>query len=369
MASLHDKIYGCIAASRVGSSMGTLTEGWSVERIKEVWGKVEFLRDRPSRFKEPVRRRAQQWSEKYFWHYPYDRKAGETEDGIERQKLICTAIIEKKGRITAADLAAIVTRDVDEKRDFGYRMWVGDTWLYPFVKAGVPANYVGLFSAWPGIVSFTRACHPVGLVNACNPEQAARDAWEVGMMYQPTFSTGLPTAAAFVAGLAEACKANSTKDSVVEVVRQYAGEAVTTEIDACLEIASRYNDVFAMRDEMNGRYAGLPGDFGEELLAKGLAIFYVTAGNVRDTIVGGVNFGRDTDCVTAIAAGFSGAFSGSATIPAEWIAQVDQAEKEAEHTVSHLSCKETADGLYAAVQNEMAKARRLVADLDASINA
>ncbi len=98
-----------------------------------------------------------------------------------------------------------------------------------------------------------------------------------------------------------------------------------------------------------------------------MAIFYVIAGNVRDAIVGGVNFGRDTDCVTAIAAGFSGAFSGSATIPAEWIATVDKAEKEAEHTVSHLSCEETADGLYAAVQNEMAKARALIADLDASI--
>ena len=369
MATLYDKIYGCIAASRVGSSMGTLTEGWSVERIKQVYGKVEFLRDRPSRIQEPVRRRAQAWSEKYFMHYPYEAKAGETEDGIERQKLICTAIIEKKGRITATDLAAIVTRDVDEKRDFGYRMWVGDTWLYPFVKAGVPANYVGLFSAWPGIVSFTRACHPLGLVNACNPDAAARDAWEVGMMYQPMFSTGLPTAAAFCAGLAEACKATSTRDTVVEVVRQYCGEAVRAEIDACMTVALKYNDPFEMRDEMNARYAGIPGDFGEELLAKGLCIFYVTAGNVRQTIVGGVNFGRDTDCVTAIASGFSGAFSGSATIPADWIATCDAAEKVAEHTVSHLSCKETADGLYAAVQNEMAKSREQMSALEASIKA
>jgi len=369
MPSLYDKIYGCIAASRVGSSMGTLTEGWSVQRITEVYGRVQDLADRPSRFSEPVRRRAQPWSEKYFWHYPQDRKAGETEDGIERQKLICTAIIEKKGRITASDLAAIVIRDVDEKRDFGYRMWVGDALLYPFVKTGVPANYVGLFSHWPGIVSFTRACHPIGLVNACNPEAAARDAWEVGMMYQPTFSTGLPTAAAFCAGLAEACKVNATKDSVVEVVRQYCGEAVRTEIDACMSIAIKYNDVYAMREEMNARYAGLPGDFGEELLAKGLAIFYVTAGNVRETILGGVNFGRDTDCVTAIASGFSGALSGSATIPAEWIAKVDAAEKAAEHTVSHLSCRETADGLYAAVLNEMDKSRQHLSDLDASIAA
>ena len=139
------------------------------------------------------------------------------------------------------------------------------------------------------------------------------------------------------------------------------------EIDACMAVALKYNNALEMRDEMNARYAGIPGDFGEELLSKGLAIFYVTAGNVRDTIVGGVNFGRDTDCVTAIASGFSGALSGTATIPAEWIATVDTAEKDAEHTVSHLSCRETAEGLYAAVQNEMANSRKQLADLEASI--
>lgn len=366
MASLFDKIYGCIAASRIGSSMGTLTEGWSVSRITEVYGKVEGLGGRKSRHSEPVRRRAQQWSEKYFMHYPYDAKPGETEDGIERQKLICTAIIEKKGRITASDLAQIITRDVDEKRDYGYRMWVGDALLYPFVKAGVPANYVGLFSHWPGIVSFTRACHPIGLVNACSPRNAARDAYEVGMIYQPTFSTGLPTAAAFLAGLAEACKPGATRDSVVETVCEYSIEAVRAEIDACMKIALKYNDPFEMRDEMNARYASLPGDFGEELLAKGLAIFYVTAGDVRQTIIGGVNFGRDTDCVTAIATGFSGALSGTATIPQEWIYTVDQAEKKAEHTVSHLSCKETAQGLYAALLNEMDMAREQIAAVEVS---
>jgi ADP-ribosylglycohydrolase len=367
MPNLYDKIYGCIAASRIGSSMGTLTEGWSVARIKEVYGRVEAMAPQASRHNEPVRRRAQQWSEKYFMRYPDPKQIGETEDGIERQKLICTAIIEKKGRITATDLAAIIIRDVDEKRDFGYRMWVGDALLYPYVKAGVPANYVGMFSHWPGIVSFTRACHPIGLVNACNPEAAARDAWEVGMLYQPTFSTGLPTAAAYAAGLAEACRPNATKDSIVEVVRCQCGEAVRAEIDACMQIALKYEDAIEMRDEMNARYAGLPGDFGEELLAKGLSIFYVTAGDVRQTIIGGVNFGRDTDCVTAIASGFSGALSGTASIPPEWIAQVDQAEKDAQHTVSHLSCRETAAGLFAAVKAEMAKSRRQLADLEASI--
>lgn len=364
MVSIYDKIYGCIAASRIGSSMGTLTEGWSVARIQEVYGRVEDLAPRKSRNTQPVRRRAQQWSEKYFMYYPYEEQAGGTEDGIERQKLICTSIIDKKGRITARDLGETIVRDVDEKRDYGYRMWCGDSVLYPFVKAGLPVNYVGLFSHWPGIVSFTRACHPIGLINACNPEAAARDAWEVGMLYQPTFSTGLSSAAAFSAGLAEACKPSATPDSIVETVCQYADEAVRTEIEACLSIAAKYNDVFEMRDEMNARYAGLPGDFGEELLAKGLSIFYKTAGNVRDTIIGGVNFGRDTDCVTAIATGFSGTLSGTATIPTQWIEQVDNAEKVAKHTVSHLSCKETADGLYAALLNELTKVKQQIADVE-----
>lgn len=369
MASLYDKIYGCIAASRIGSSMGTLTEGWSVEKIKQVYGKVEDLAPRKSRNSEPVRRRAQAWSEMYFWYYPYEEQAGGTEDGIERQKLICTAIIDKKGRITAADLAKTIIRDVDEKRDFGYRMWCGDTVLYPLIKAGMPPNYVGLLSHWPGIVSFTRACHPIGLVNACNPEAAARDAYEVGMIYQPVYSTGLPTAAAFVAGLAEACKAGATRDSVYDTVCQYSIEAVRAEIDACMTIASKYNDPYEMRDEMNARYERIPPDFGEELLAKGLAIFYVTAGDVKETILAGVNFGRDTDCVTAIASGFSGALSGTGTIPTEWIETVDRAERVAEHTVSNISCKETADGLYAALMNEMDKARQHLADVEMSMSA
>ena len=107
----------------------------------------------------------------------------------------------------------------------------------------------------------------------------------------------------------------------------------------------------------------------DELLAKGLAIFYVTAGNVKDTIIGGVNFGRDTDCVTAVATGFSGTLSGTATIPGRWIEQVDAAEKAAQHTVSHLSCRETTEGLYAAALAEMDKMKRIAAMIDESIKA
>ncbi len=71
----------------------------------------------------------------------------------------------------------------------------------------------------------------------------------------------------------------------------------------------------------------------------------------------------------AIASGFSGALSGPATIPKAWIETVDRAEQKAVHTVSHLSCRETAEGLYKAALGEMENARRHISYLEASINA
>ena len=35
---LFDKIYGCLAGSRIGSAMGAPTEGWSMEKITETHG-------------------------------------------------------------------------------------------------------------------------------------------------------------------------------------------------------------------------------------------------------------------------------------------------------------------------------------------
>ena len=55
------------------------------------------------------------------------------------------------------------------------------------------------------------------------------------------------------------------------------------------------------------------------MVPKGLAIFYVTKGDLKSAIIGGVNFGRDTDCCAAIASGIAGAFSGISGIPDEWI--------------------------------------------------
>ena len=48
-----------------------------------------------------------------------NRLPGTTEDGIERQKLMATAIIEKQDRILAHDLVAVWVRDLDPDKMVG----------------------------------------------------------------------------------------------------------------------------------------------------------------------------------------------------------------------------------------------------------
>ena len=87
--TLRDKIYGCICGAHIGSAMGAVVEGWPHERIDEIYGTLD-------RFAA-------------YEHYGngWVREAGSTEDGIDRQKLMITAIIEKGGRINAEDLRRI----------------------------------------------------------------------------------------------------------------------------------------------------------------------------------------------------------------------------------------------------------------------
>jgi len=75
---LYDKIFACLAASRIASAMGAAVEGWSMEKIAERYGVFDKL------------------IAYHHYNVDWDHPAGSTEDGIERQKLMCTAIIEKQ---------------------------------------------------------------------------------------------------------------------------------------------------------------------------------------------------------------------------------------------------------------------------------
>ena len=63
--------------------------------------------------------------------------------------------------------------------------------------------------------------------------------------------------------------------------------------------------------------------------------------------------GRDTDCITAVAGGIAGALSGTASLPVEWIEQVDKATQNLRCTNNKRTMRQHADGLYDAFKNRL----------------
>jgi ADP-ribosylglycohydrolase len=354
--SLFDKIYGCLAGTYIGSSMGVAVEGWHMDRIAQQYGVLKEFK--PFRFKG--------------WECP----PGSTEDGMERQKLMCRAIIDKQDRITAEDLVDTWRKVMDDEKTAAMaKMTEGfDRDLMALAKTrAVPAGQLGTLVKYSHLNTTVRSCHAIALINACDPEGVIRDLYDVARVYQPLSSDGYPWGAAYNAALVDAMKPDATVQSVIDTALRYAAGGVRGEIQRALDIAKKYENPMEMRKEFYQIYSGTGTAYAQswvnETAAKALAVFAATKGNVKDAIIVAVNFGRDTDCLGASAGGLAGAFSGTRTIPPEWIETVDKATQKHPYTNSRLTIKETAEGLYGALRNKVRKMKQYVALMEAQFQA
>ena len=106
-----------------------------------------------------------------------------------------------------------------------------------------------------------------------------------------------------------------------------------------------------------------PFSYANEVVTKGICIFKMVQGDTREAILCGVNMGRDTDCVAAVAAGIAGALTGSESIPEEWIRQVDHATSVNPYTNSKRTLRENADMIYEAFLSRLEKAERYIKEM------
>ncbi len=74
--------------------------------------------------------------------------------------------------------------------------------------------------------------------------------------------------------------------------------------------------------------------------------------------------GRDTDCMTAVAAGISGALTGGASLSPEWVKQVDYATTLNKYTNSQRTLREHSDGLYNAFKARLRKMHAFIEEMD-----
>ncbi|MBL7152677.1 MAG: ADP-ribosylglycohydrolase family protein [Phycisphaerae bacterium] len=349
-ASLYDKMFGCLAGSRIASAMGAAVEGWSMDRITEKYGVFDKL--------------------VAYHHYnvDWDHPAGSTEDGIERQKLMCTAIIEKQDGITARDLVKTWIKVLDPNK-MKYMTEGFDRELLAHAKSGSLRPWqLGSLSKHAHLNTTARSFHALAVINACDIDGVIRDVYEIGRVYQPPNSDSFEWGAAYNAGVVHAMTPDATVDSVIGTVLKHSTDEMRKEIQNGLDIAAKHSDPLNIRAELNEVYAGKDGPYAAakrmksyhassiyETVTKALAVFVATRGNVKDATITAINFGRDTDCLGATAAALAGAFSGTATIPPEWIEAVEQGTRNNPYTNSRLTIKETADGMYSALKAKVSK--------------
>jgi len=361
MSQLFERIYGCEAAGTIANSMGDVTEGLLYPAIEERYGFVDTLLAQDKK----GGRTPQVFGPDFVYH-PHHRPPGMTEDGQERHRLCTSAILKKGGRITVEDLARTWIEDIDSEK-FGYLLGPQDRIIYEQLKAGVPPWEVGRNPSWPGFIGTSKMIMPVGMVNACNPDQAGKDALDVGRIKDSRNARGnyaLEVCAGIAAATAEALKPAATVESIVGAALAWLSSPPRKEVERGVAWAREVGSWKDLRPLYDEAYRGKPMSNAVEILSGALACFLVANGQPREAILYAVNLGRDTDCKAYVTGGLAGALRGIRAVPAEWVRTIEEEVVNDPYTVSRRTAREAAEGLTQATLATMRRMKDAVAAIE-----
>ncbi|MFB9471887.1 ADP-ribosylglycohydrolase family protein [Nonomuraea salmonea] len=341
MTPLEDRATGCVAGAAVGDALGGATEGWTAEQIVERYGgRVEGIvppYNADWRNARPIA--------------PYHKGDGHiTDDTLMTHALI--RVYEKAGRHLDAYAVAehLVPELMGEKR-----------WIPELEAEALPLQRIFLAEKWivarlhyghadpreagvGNIVNCGAAMYvaPVGIVNAADPDAAYAEALDLAGAHQSSY--GREAAGVMAAAVAEAMRPGATADSVVGACLRLAKDGTRAAIEAVCETASglghwegsfealraavRPYDTVADTYRDQGLGARRPSRVHSiEELPLALAFLVIAKGDYRDTVLGGVNYGRDADSIASMGGAIAGALGGLSSVPAEWVEQVGTASR------------------------------------------
>jgi ADP-ribosylglycohydrolase len=189
--------------------------------------------------------------------------------------------------------------------------------------------------------------HPIGIINACDPQNAALDALDVCQTIQSSLISFAPDAAAAIAAaIAEAFKPEATVDSIIQAGKAFVDENIGQIIDECLDYAQKAPDILEVRDLFWRRFGGRVPTDSLEVVGESFAIFWIAKGDPKQCMIGGSSLGRDSDCVASIAGAIAGAFQGIDAIPKNWVEICQKAMDEDPHEIIDMSMEEQSEALY-----------------------
>ncbi len=341
--NLYDRIYGCLTGAGIGDALGAPVEGWYWNEIREKHGRLEEFKP-------------------FDTGYSDGSPGSFTDDSVLRHYL-CLAIIEKGGRITPDDWGAYWAAHVNTDR-----LWVNERLTKIKLKQGMNPWRTGDGNIPAGCASMMIA--PIGIVNACNPDQAFQDGMNIAGVNQ--FGPNQDGAASVAAGQAEAFDPDATVDSVIGAMYDHSSWFMRRAYDLTMELARSSEDVDTFAEQFykkmldwswpqgNWRKDHYFSGNSHEFVPVVMAIFYLCDGDVNRSIIEGASFGRDCDTIASVVGGLTGAMHGASAIRSEWIEQCERANAPFYEEVEgsrEKTLKTVAERMVRVIENEATAAR------------
>ena len=187
------------------------------------------------------------------------------------------------------------------------------------------------YAGWGNMQSSSTAMaiSPMGIINACNPRQAALETLDVASFIHHGGNSGYcrDAACAMAASVAAAFDANATIKTVVDAATRYllpvsAGE-LKQAIEAALDLAAETDSFELFRESYYARYQRTVLADSMETIPATLAILTLSEGDPVRAITWSANFGRDADTIATMVGSIVGALHGASGLPSSWIAKVE----------------------------------------------
>lgn len=340
---LADRAMGCLTAAAVGDALGGATERWLPDEIRERWGGWVTGIVGPYHEDWRTRRPAA----------PFHKGDGHVTDDTLMTRCLVNVYLDKGDHLDAFDIAdrmvPRLTHDV---------IWIPEleTETVLLQRVALAEKYLSLRLAWAHVdpreagvgnaVNCGAAMYvaPVGIVNAADPHAAYAEAIALTGAHQSSF--GREAAGVMAAAVAAAMRPDATAETVADTSLRLARDGTRAAIAAVCEAASRcdhWTDAIesgVLRDAIRPfdlvaegyRDRGLAAHRPSRLhtieeLPIALGMLQIAAGDVRETILGGVNYGRDADSIASMGGAIAGAMSGRAAVPDDWARDVAAASR------------------------------------------
>ena len=300
---LYKKTLGCLLGGLIGDAMGTPAEGKDYRDIDKQLGWID------------------------------DFNSDGTDDTVMKN-LLAEALIRTKGYATLDDWAKVWLEVYEET--FGRKgKKVGKFFMSVLHTANkINRHSTPRMAALGNMPSSSSAMciSPVGIVNACNPRQAAQQAYIVAsLIHIHDVAYCQDGAAAMAAAVAEAFSPAASVDSIIAAASNYilevSGKEILDRIEKTVAFAKAkkgFKDFRAAVYEDAAYYLKRITCDSRETVPLTLALFYLADGDPEKCVIYGSNFGRDADTIASMCGAIGGAFRGVDGFRKQWSAKAYQ---------------------------------------------